>query len=188
MDNSSFEISNYTDLSAAKRTGNKIRKIREAKGLSQSELGKMVGLNGDRIQKYENGVRRPKADLLEQIASALSVNILSLSDLNAEDSLGAMYMLFLMEDSYGIDFHSSESGPAISFRDDDMGEYMRQWMERNKAFNDDLQYCRTENERKSVTFDYSFWKWNFPEKKDKNEIKKTLEHQINLLQERINEL
>ena len=36
----------------------------------------MVGLNGDRVQKYENGVRKPKADLLKKFANALGVSTL----------------------------------------------------------------------------------------------------------------
>lgn len=35
--------------------------------VSQTELGEKVGLNADRIQKYENGARKPKADLLKKL-------------------------------------------------------------------------------------------------------------------------
>ena len=30
------------------------------KGITQVDFGKMVGLTGDRIQKYESGARKPK--------------------------------------------------------------------------------------------------------------------------------
>ena len=55
------------EQTAAARVGNRIRKIRMEKGLSQTELGEKVGLNADRIQKYENGARKPKADLLKKL-------------------------------------------------------------------------------------------------------------------------
>lgn len=45
----------FNDETAASRVGDRIRKIRTEKGLSQAELGAMVGLTADRIQKYENG-------------------------------------------------------------------------------------------------------------------------------------
>ena len=41
--------------------------IRESQGLSQAELGEKVGLSADRIQKYENGARKPKNDMLKNI-------------------------------------------------------------------------------------------------------------------------
>jgi len=40
--------------------GEKIRKYRTFKGLTQAELGKMVGLSGDRIRQYESDVRTQK--------------------------------------------------------------------------------------------------------------------------------
>ena len=40
--------------------GDKIRKYRTLKGLTQAQLGSMVKLTGDRIRQYENDVRKPK--------------------------------------------------------------------------------------------------------------------------------
>ena len=45
----------FYDETAASRIGNRIRTIRVEKGMSQAELGNLVGLTADRIQKYENG-------------------------------------------------------------------------------------------------------------------------------------
>ena len=56
----------FYNETAAVRIGLRIRKIRNAKGLSQAELGAAVGLSADRIQKYENGFRKPKADMLKK--------------------------------------------------------------------------------------------------------------------------
>ena len=45
----------FDEETAASRVGTRIRNIREARGMSQTELGARVGLTADRIQKYENG-------------------------------------------------------------------------------------------------------------------------------------
>ena len=60
----------FNENTSADRVGLRIREIREAQGMTQAELGEKIGLNGDRVQKYENGVRKPKADLLKKFASA----------------------------------------------------------------------------------------------------------------------
>lgn len=38
---------------------NRIRELREAKGLTQTELGEMVGVNQSTIDKYESGIIVP---------------------------------------------------------------------------------------------------------------------------------
>ena len=49
----------FNEETAADRIGARIRNIRNAKGMSQGELGEKIGLNADRVQKYENGARKP---------------------------------------------------------------------------------------------------------------------------------
>ena len=55
----------FNDSTAADRVGRRIKEIRDSIGMTQAELGEKIGLNGDRIQKYENGARRPKSELLK---------------------------------------------------------------------------------------------------------------------------
>ena len=58
-------LDQYNETAAA-RVGHRIRKIRIARGMTQAALGTAVGLSADRIQQYENGFRRPRADLLKK--------------------------------------------------------------------------------------------------------------------------
>ena len=44
--------------------GKRLRERREALGLKQSTLGKMLGVTGSAIGNYENGYSSPKADVL----------------------------------------------------------------------------------------------------------------------------
>ena len=54
--------------------GEKIRKARKEKGMTQQELGNIVGVQKSAIAKYENGrVVNIKRSTLQKIASALDI-------------------------------------------------------------------------------------------------------------------
>lgn len=56
--------------------GKRIKQIREARGMSRSELGKALELNNPdiRIGSYENGKKFPRMQMLRNIADALGVS------------------------------------------------------------------------------------------------------------------
>lgn len=60
------------------KTSNRIREVRMEMGLSQSELGRRVGLSEPAINRYERGRRRPTAEKLREIANALGVPLIAL--------------------------------------------------------------------------------------------------------------
>ena len=66
--------------------GNKIRKYRKLKGLSQKELGLMAGFSeataDSRIRKYESDAMAPKAAIRQRIADALEVDMSAFSSLD----------------------------------------------------------------------------------------------------------
>lgn len=51
-----------------------IKRYRKEKGLTQDELGRMVGLSGVAIMRYEKAQREAKFEIIESIASALDVD------------------------------------------------------------------------------------------------------------------
>jgi transcriptional regulator with XRE-family HTH domain len=55
--------------------GAKLRLIRNARGMSQAELGKQVGVAFQQIQKYERGDNRVSASMLFMMANALKISI-----------------------------------------------------------------------------------------------------------------
>ncbi|WP_375696647.1 helix-turn-helix domain-containing protein [Bartonella sp. AP331QHHD] len=55
--------------------GEKIRYRRKYMGISQTELGKKLGVSFQQIQKYENGSNRVGAGRLQEIANILDVHI-----------------------------------------------------------------------------------------------------------------
>lgn len=55
--------------------GNNLKNIRLLKGLSQKELGGIVGLTFQQIQKYENGTNRISAARLIEFSNGLDVSL-----------------------------------------------------------------------------------------------------------------
>jgi transcriptional regulator with XRE-family HTH domain len=55
--------------------GKRIRALRLERGLSQTELGNLLGITFQQIQKYEKGANRVAAGRLQRIAEALEVPI-----------------------------------------------------------------------------------------------------------------
>lgn len=52
-----------------------LKKYREAKGLSQSRLSRIIGVSSQTICMYESGVRTPKAEILKKLAKALDCTV-----------------------------------------------------------------------------------------------------------------
>lgn len=49
--------------------------IRKKKGLSQAELGKLIGTSGDVVGRYERGDITPSVEVISKIADALEVSV-----------------------------------------------------------------------------------------------------------------
>jgi transcriptional regulator with XRE-family HTH domain len=62
--------------------GQRIRQTRKSLGMSQTELGKKVGVSYQQIQKYENGKSHPSVERLTQITDALDMPVRDLLGIN----------------------------------------------------------------------------------------------------------
>ena len=60
--------------------GEKIKMFRAAKGITQKELGEAIGRTESSIAKYEQGKVEIPISILEQLASALSVDVLDIAE------------------------------------------------------------------------------------------------------------
>lgn len=58
-----------------KRLGERLRELRQACGLSQSEIGDAMGVSFQQVQKIERGVNRISAVNLYKVANVLDVPI-----------------------------------------------------------------------------------------------------------------
>lgn len=61
-----------------KDIGTKIRKIRESKHVSQSDLSKMAGIAQSTLSYIENGKKSPQFDTLSSICNVLKISVLKL--------------------------------------------------------------------------------------------------------------
>lgn len=57
--------------------GARVRRMRKAQGISQTALGKELGITFQQVQKYENGVNRISSSKLYEIARVLQADISS---------------------------------------------------------------------------------------------------------------
>lgn len=86
--------------------GERIRFIRNLRGMTQKWLGQAVGFpekTADvRMAQYESGSRTPKEDLVKALANVLEVSPLVLSIPDIDSDLGFIHTLFAIEDIHGV--------------------------------------------------------------------------------------
>lgn len=61
--------------------GNRIRKYREDRGLTQKQFADKIGVSNSRVSNWEQGINRPDADILADICIALNVSPSELLDI-----------------------------------------------------------------------------------------------------------
>jgi len=55
--------------------GERLTQVRKRKGLSQADVGKKIGINGDAYGRYERNEVRPTIEMAVKIAQALEVSL-----------------------------------------------------------------------------------------------------------------
>ena len=63
------------DLNHIYKVGNLISKLREEKGLSQSELGSYIGVTNKAVSRWENGKGYPDTSILVKLAEVLEITV-----------------------------------------------------------------------------------------------------------------
>ena len=189
-------LDHYNETAAA-RVGHRIRKIRIARGMTQSALGDAVGLSADRIQQYENGFRRPRAELLKKIAGALGVSTLSLVDPAVTDPVGAMYAFFELEDLFNMRIGEGpgDRAPSLCLSVDDRNKlypYLKDWLAVKSLVSAQLEAASSDREREKILHAYHAWKWSYPKvsfyPEDVSRAKEYLLKRIRALQEKYDSL
>ena len=99
--------------------GERIRFIRNLRGMTQKYLGTLVGFpekTADiRMAQYEAGTRTPKESLTKALASALEVSPLALNTPDIDTYLGLMHTLFALEDRYGLTIEKRDGETLLRF-------------------------------------------------------------------------
>lgn len=154
--------------SPASRIGDRIRRIRTEKGMSQAELGALIGLTADRIQKYENGARQPRANVIDQLTDALGVSIFALTDPNTASHIGAMHAFFELEEKFNMTVargpENKDKNPTMALSvssADPMYYYMQEWLEEYEKTKSQLEAASSAEEKETILKAYHEWKWNY---------------------------
>ena len=108
--------------------GKKIRAYREFRGYSQIQLAELSGINVGTIRKYELGIRNPKPDQLEKIATALGLNVSIFLDFNIETVGDVLSILFAIDDSVNLSLsETSDQNIAMTFDNPTMQDFFKKW-------------------------------------------------------------
>ncbi len=90
------------ETSELQLAGLKIRQTRILRDMTQKELAEKSQMSESAIRNYELGNRYPDYSAFEKIAKALKVDISYLQDADPYSVDGALQILFLLEDLYGL--------------------------------------------------------------------------------------
>lgn len=141
-------------------TGSKIHQIRLRKGMSTADLGSKCGITDSAIRRYELDSRLPKDDKLQEIATALGVNVSALYDRKIESVTDIMHILFEIEaDGYiapnktPANAYNDRTTYGIRSLNEILNEAMEKWCEQRELW-----------ETQQVSDDdYRNWKDAFPQ-------------------------
>ena len=151
--------------------GENIRRIRQERGLTQRQLGELVGASEAYIRAYESGRRNPKPSSLEKIAGALSVNpeVLANSEFDGIKAIHRLFQVFRQYDGHLFEYQDNDGNDmvAISFGTLSL---MRSWFDRYEKYQQEVEKC---NEIKDVRqrgeallkaeADFNLWMDIYPE-------------------------
>ena len=96
-------------MDTIKKNGNNLKKLRTKKGLKQSELAELVGVEDKTISRIEVGGNYPSMDLLVRLAEALNCELVdfvnfsdkiidSINELSKDDLKVLEKFVFLLKD------------------------------------------------------------------------------------------
>lgn len=85
--------------------GKHIKELREAKGISQREFAKMIGVDASNWNKIENGATRPNLPMIKRC----------LKELEVVDGGGEWYLLY--------------KAAMVDFLPRELGDILRGWLE-----------------------------------------------------------
>lgn len=141
--------------------GERIRFIRNLRGMTQKYLGIQVGFpekTADiRMAQYESGTRTPKADLTNTLAEVLEVSPQTLSVPDIESEQGLMHTLFTLEDLYGLKINTVNGEVVLHFdgkgtEHPDTANLVSAWAEQSAKY-----------KAGEITKDeYDRWRYNYP--------------------------
>ncbi len=142
--------------------GERIRKFRNAIGMTQQELGAKLGFSERtaiiRVGQYENENRKPKQDMINNMANIFDVASDAITVPEIDSYIGLMHTLFALEDRYGLTVTMLD-GQVCLKQDINHPNY-------DRSLAEDLRdWCDKKTKLTSgsiLASEYDHWRYNFP--------------------------
>ena len=142
--------------------GERIRKFRNLIGMTQQELGTKLGFSEKtatiRVGQYENENRKPKQDMINEMAHIFDVASDAITVPDIDSYIGLMHTLFSLEDNYGLTITLLD-GQICLKQDINHPNF-------NRSLADDLQSWYDKKSKLTsgsiLASEYDHWRYNFP--------------------------
>ena len=151
--------------------GENIRRIRQERGLTQRQLGELVGASEAYIRAYESGRRNPKPSSLEKIADALSVNpeVLANSEFDGIKTMHRLFQVFRQYDGHLFEYQDNDGNDMVGISFGTLS-LMRSWLNRYEKYQQEVEECnKIKDVRKrgeallKAEADFNLWMDIYPE-------------------------
>lgn len=143
--------------------GQRIRFFRNRKGMTQKNLGEILGFVGKtsdvRMAQYESEARIPKQELVKNIAHFLDVSTHALTVPDIDTYIGLMHTFFALEDMYGLKIDEVDGEVCLRLDKSDYSTYtsmdkmLRAWLAEAKKL----------ESGESTKEQYDDWRYKYPE-------------------------
>lgn len=142
--------------------GERIRFIRNLRGMTQKYLGMAIGFDEKtadvRMAQYESGTRTPKEKLVASLANALDVSPKALDVPEIDSHLGLMHTLFALEDFYGFKINSIDGELCLTLDKSNESTYLSMF----EMFNSWQKEVEKLKRGEVTKEEYDDWRYNYP--------------------------
>ena len=119
--------------------GERIKRIRIFRKMTQTQLGEAVGLSDVRIRQYEIGNRTPKDDMVQALSKALGCNYRSIYEPTLYAAEDVIYNLFELDEHYKLLLqevddkeNKGEKHISVSFNYSLLDDFLSEWMKKKE--------------------------------------------------------
>jgi len=145
--------------------GERIRWFRNKIGMTQKDLGMRLGFSERtaviRMGQYENEKRKPKQEMVDQLAQIFDVAPEAIAVPDVDSYIGLMHTLFTIEDRYGLTITKIDGQVCLTQNvnhpnyDIHLAERLLDWF-----------HEKTKVDTGSLRFDeYDQWRYSYPKDK-----------------------
>lgn len=151
--------------------GEKIKKFRLIRNLSQKQVALRAGMSEPAIRNYELGNRTPSDTQIEKIALALDISPFAIANPNLDTEIGIMHAFFYLEEKYGLIPEMIDGNIYLKFEDffSTNNRDLQFWYEEYRKLQETAP-----GEYEQARTHYEEWKCSYPKLKAE-EIKQRLQ-------------